>query len=148
MWGHKTSKTAERRTGTAQLKASVPSFKKPLPFTPLFCVWVAPSTALTYWSLSRTRVLILDKLTWRDFQSFISILSTLLPSLSTLGACFLVILSISSGSSMVSDQASWSPLVFSFLCGRGVLRYLIPKQLHCLRSPFFFLSAVIGQQST
>jgi len=79
-----TVRTLDRRTSWAprrsSIKASAPSSKEPpLPSTPSFWEWVAPSTSITRWSLLRSWVWFSKRKTL--LPSFMFILQITLPNL-------------------------------------------------------------------
>ena len=99
-------------------------------FTSSFWVWAAPSTTLTFWSLSKNWVSILKEL--RSFPaSFMCTLWTLLLNLSISGVPFPVLLSTLIRSRFQAKPATLLiPIEFSFpFRGGGALRYSVPKWL-------------------
>jgi len=70
-----------RTTGRRKImKTSDPSFKQPpLPFTPSFWEWVAPSTTITHWSLLWSWVLILREFCFQASSSFCQLRCQIFP---------------------------------------------------------------------
>jgi len=126
------------------------SKEPPLLSTSSFWVWVAPSTTLTLWSLSRNWVLILKELRSLPLSSMCT-LWTLLLNLSIPAVPFPVLLSTLIRSRFQAKPATLLiPINFSFpICGGGALRYSIQKWLlflynvgsgfHCLLFLWFWL---------
>ena len=105
-------------TAQEQQKTSAPSFKEPpLPSTPSFWEWAAPSTIIIRWSLMKSWVLILKELR-NLLPSFMFILSITLPNnLSTPSAHLRVLLSTLHRSPLspgASFRSSLRPSWFSF----------------------------------